>query len=139
MITYKQAKKLYNEYKQAHEYSFEERLGAHVGNLYILKCKNRFLITKNNIEIYINNKDHYTLTNIKPTKADIKFVNEMTPCKAKLFKGKIKFDNMPYYNGITLNKQSDIVIPRAVEFIKRYLECQECGNDYTQTHCHNCY
>lgn len=133
MITYKKAQVLFNGAKS-------KRIGRPLGQgVYLLKVKNNFVAMLDHEPLFsINKKNEYIIGVVEPRKAFVGLLNRFTPSKVRLINKKLFFGNMPYYLGLKLNAEGDIIIPQAWSYKINDLSCELCYSRYSIEKCNIC-
>lgn len=133
MLTYDKAKVLLKKAES-------QRMGkALLGRTFLIQVKDEFHIVKKRQSIIsFNKKNEYTLINVKPIY--IKWVNRLTPSKIRIKNGKMFLDNMPYYPGMKVNIDGDVMVPEAyTRHTETRFTCTDCLNYFTNERCVRCH
>lgn len=153
MLTYEKARVLYNEamlrWQEVNPnaadlgYSFSNRHGCKIRkNIYLSLHKNGFVVTFNFTPLFfINPDDEYTLCVIESKSKIRNIINKLTPCRMRIVKNIPMIGRVPYYRGLKLDKEGEVLIPKIwgkTLIRRRHYRCGYCDKYYTNKMCTDC-
>lgn len=118
-----------------------KKVGKRLGNrVFLVKFKNDYIITRNGeILLSVNKDNEFTILFAQPSKLYVKWLNKFLPAKVKLRDKRLFVGNVPFFAGMKLNVEGDVIINEPWEPALEYqFHCKLCAGSYSKDRCARC-